>query len=103
MATFLERATGHENGSSEPLDLQFFDLFLQLYVDDVGSASLFERPELGLTVPQQQELTDLLALMPAAATLRTQWHARVMGILRGARIYVEPLDTLAKVTAALGL
>lgn len=103
MASFLERATGHEGGAGELLDLQFFELCLQLYVDEIGSASLFERGELGLTVEQLQELTTLLATMPSAEELRTAWRARVMAIFRGARIYLEPLDTLAKVTAALGL
>jgi hypothetical protein len=103
MATFLERATGHENGSTELLDLGLFELLLQLYISDVAPSSVFERSELGLTVPQLQELTDLLALMPGSVDLRIAWRARVIGIFQGARIYLEQLDTLAKVSAALGL
>lgn len=103
MANFLERATGLDSGSSEMIDLPFFELCLQLYIGDIATASVFERGELGLTVQQLQELTDLLALMPASPDLRIAWRARVVSVFQGARLYFEPLDSIAKVQAALGL
>lgn len=103
MANFWERAAGIDGGSSELLDLPFFELCLQLYAADVVPASIFERSELSLTLAQQQELTDLLALMPAGQNDRTTWRARVVACFQGARIQLEQLDTVAKVQAALGV
>lgn len=103
MPTFLERASGQDNGSLELLELPFFETALQLYVADVATASVFERGELALTVSQLQELTDLLALMPQQPADRVAWQARVLAIFRGARLYLEPLDSQPKVAAALGL
>jgi hypothetical protein len=103
MATFWERATTHDGGSLEPLELGFFELCLQLYAADVVPSSIFERGELALTLPQQQELTDLLATMPATPESRMAWRARVVSVLYGARLYLEPLDTIAKVKTALGV
>lgn len=103
MANFWERATGLDSGSSEMIDLPFFELCLQLYAADIVPASIFERGELALTLPQQQELTDLLALMPVATGDRLAWRALVVSCFQGARLYLEPLDTIDKVKAALGV
>jgi hypothetical protein len=103
MATFLERATGHDAGAGDLLELPFFELCLQLYAADVVPVSVFERPELNLTLQQQQELLDLLALMPNGSDARNTWRARVISVFFGARIYLAQLDDQTKVKAALGL
>jgi hypothetical protein len=103
MPTFWERATTHDAGGNEPLELGFFELALQLYAADVVPSSIFERGELALTLPQQQELTDLLATMPATPESRVAWRARIISVFYGARLYLEQLDTIDKAKTALGV
>jgi hypothetical protein len=103
MPTFWERATQQDSGATDPLPLDFFSVCLQLYARDLVPASIFERGELALTIPQLQELTDLLATMPQDPADRAQWPNGVLAVLAGARVYLEQLDSVAKVKAALGV
>lgn len=103
MASFWERATGHGDGAANLLDLNFFQLALELYSSDVVPPSFFEAGELALDTTQLQELTTLLGLMPAGAGDRVAWVTKVVAVCRVSRLLLADFDTLEKSLAALGV
>lgn len=101
MPTLIERATRQNSGSLDPLDMDFFGFVLRCYASNTVGFSAFARSELGLTVEQTNELTTLLATMPATVTERAAWCSNVLAIFLGGRFYLEELDSPEKVQAAL--
>jgi len=93
---FWERATTGQ------LDLELFETVLTVHASDIGDTSIFGLPQLGLDAGELVELGELLAVMPQTVTDRPGWVHTVRHVLRGATFF-EPLDSVAKVKAALGV